>query len=162
LLDAHPRIACAPETKFIAGCDAFLRYPQASRGLTSIGASVDELAEALGGLVDTLMCRFARSGGKVRWADKTPNYYRILPLIDLMFRHKAVYINIVRHPLDTVASLEGVAAFMRSDPEDPDIADAITRPWPLADWLGDILARRQRGDRHIRCTCRSTRIYTEI
>src|SRR3954462_15908459 len=31
LLDSHPHIACPPESKFIAGFEAFLTYPQTAR-----------------------------------------------------------------------------------------------------------------------------------
>ncbi len=43
LLDAHPNLACPPESKFIAGLEAFLMYPQALRGLASIGAGPDRV-----------------------------------------------------------------------------------------------------------------------
>ncbi len=76
-----------------------------------------------GRLADTILSRYARRVQKRRWVDKTPNYYRILPLIDAMFRGRCLYLFIIRHPLDTVDSLAHY--FADADPEDPDIARVV-------------------------------------
>jgi hypothetical protein len=125
LLDAHPNLACPPESKFVAAFEDVLAYPQALRGLESLGISPDRLLTELGRLTATFLDEFAHAHGKRRWVDKTPNYYRLLPLIDRMFQRRVVYVFIVRHPLDTVDSLARTPAFAMNQPEDPEIARAV-------------------------------------
>jgi hypothetical protein len=127
ILDAHPHIACPGESKFIAGVEAFLLYPQALQGLVGMGISVDHVHKALHGLIDGFFATYAEERGKRRWADKTPNYYRLLPLIDRIFSEKVLFVWIIRHPLDTIASLESIPAFAIERPDDPDIASAVER-----------------------------------
>jgi protein-tyrosine sulfotransferase len=124
LLNAHPRLCCPPESKFISAFEAFLRYPQALRGLQGLGVSVDRLAVEFGQITSRLLRDYARARGKARWIDKTPNYYRQLELIDGMFERHTLYVLVLRHPLDTVQSLSEVAEFAERNPEDPDIAAA--------------------------------------
>jgi|HubBroStandDraft_1064217.scaffolds.fasta_scaffold186716_1 protein-tyrosine sulfotransferase len=126
ILDAHPRIACPPESKFIAGVEAFLDYPQAQMGLRTLGVSTDELMAKLRSLIEDVFIAYATRANKQRWADKTPNYYRLLPLIDQIFSHEPLYICVARHPLDCIASLE---EFFWQSPhnEDPDIAASVLR-----------------------------------
>jgi hypothetical protein len=78
-----------------------------------------------GRLTAKFLGEFANARGKRRWVDKTPNYYRLLSLIDRMFQHQVTYLFLVRHPLDTVESLDKVIAFASKQPEDPEIARAI-------------------------------------
>jgi protein-tyrosine sulfotransferase len=127
ILDAHPRLACPAESKFIAGFEAFLRYPQALTGLRCLGFKPDQVILELGRLLRFFMDRYAAGRGKARWIDKTPNYYRLLPLIDAMLANQALYVLVVRHPFDTIESLQAAPAFAAPCPEDPDIAHAVRR-----------------------------------
>jgi hypothetical protein len=91
LLDAHPNLACPPESKFVAAFERVLTYPQALRGLESLGISTDRLLMEFGRLTAKLLGEFSNARGKRRWVDKTPNYYRLLSLIDRMFQHQVTF-----------------------------------------------------------------------
>lgn len=126
ILDAHPRIACPPESKFIGGIEAFLDYPQVLMGLRCLGVSTEQLMAKLRSFIEDIFLEHANRAQKERWADKTPNYYRLLPLIDEIFAREPHYLCVVRHPLDCIGSLE---EFFWQTPynEDPDIAANVLR-----------------------------------
>ena len=125
LLDAHPAFACPPESKFIAGIEAFLTYPQSLRGLVTLGVSPEKMLAALAALIARVFDEYTRERGKRRWVDKTPNYARLLPLIDRLFGYECLYLFLIRHPLDTIDSLKRFPPFSLADPEDPDVAATI-------------------------------------
>lgn len=129
LLDAHPRLACPPETKFIAALDAFLRYPQTVEALAHIGVPPRDVLTALHRLTAGFLDGYAHRQNKPRWIDKTPNYYRLLPLIDAMFSGKVLYLFMVRHSFDCIRSLEEAKYFAVpvEQQQDPDVASAIRR-----------------------------------
>jgi hypothetical protein len=83
----------------------------------------DELRAIVGGVFG----EYAARQGKRRWVDKTPNYFRVLPLIDWLFRSTVLYLFVVRHPLDTIDSLERAPYFAADVLEDPDIFSALQR-----------------------------------
>jgi protein-tyrosine sulfotransferase len=124
LLDAHDGLACPPESKFIAGLQQFLDYPQVLSGLRGIGTSSDLLYKELRLFVDRVMRRYTRQVGKRRWVDKTPNYYLHTELIERMFAGEVLYLVLVRHPLDCISSIVRLYPEMRDDPE---IARAMVR-----------------------------------
>jgi hypothetical protein len=125
ILDAHPRLACPPESKFISGIHALLEYPQAWSGLTSLGLSPEEIFAEIRQLVDRIMARYVAKRKKCRWIDKTPNYYRLLELIDRIYAHEVLYLILLRHPLDCIDSLfERYGAPGRAG-DDPDVARFI-------------------------------------
>jgi protein-tyrosine sulfotransferase len=126
LLDAHPRLACPPESKFIAGIEAFLRYPQTAEALHFLGATSD-IWIGLRSLISIVLDGYARRHNKLRWIDKTPNYYRILPLIDQIFDHHVLYLLMVRHPLDCISSLEEAPSFTAplDSQQDPDVGRVL-------------------------------------
>jgi hypothetical protein len=125
ILDAHPRLCCPPESKFIGGVKALVEYPQALRALESLGCGRQQLLAELRRLVEVVFDCYSRSVGKSRWIDKTPNYYKMLPFIDELFGDTPVFIFIVRHPFDTVYSLDEM--FATGAIEDPDVADVVAR-----------------------------------
>lgn len=127
LLDAHPRIACPPESKFVAGLRKCVDYPQVLRALQSLGVSQRDFVSRLGDVTRGIMDDYARSRGKARWVDKTPNYVAHLDFIDEMFDANVSYLIQVRHPLDNVASLEDAIYFQDDRLEDPDIKNAVAR-----------------------------------
>lgn len=122
LLDAHSQIACPPESKFLAGIDAFFGYPQVLPALHSLGVTNENVREACRAIVTGVMGAYCRRERKRRWIDKTPNYYRLLPMIEAIFGSSASFVFLVRHPLDTIQSLREFAPFAADCPEDPDIA----------------------------------------
>jgi protein-tyrosine sulfotransferase len=126
ILDTHPDISCPPETKFLCGLQQVFYYPQVAFALRSLGFSQSQVCTEFGGLVRSLMGAYAARHGKRRWADKTPNYYRILPFIHEIFGGEVLYIFIVRHPFDVISSLvkivnDGAAV------EDPELKRALVQ-----------------------------------
>lgn len=126
LLDAHERLACPPETKFIAALAPFLEYPQVREALDFLGVSQDDVFKELRFLVERIMARYTIRQGKRRWVDKTPNYYRYTHLIEQLFEGQALYIILTRHPLDSICSLEVLPLSPGSrDPEVARVAEAF-------------------------------------
>lgn len=125
LLDAHPEIVCPPESKFLTALQEFMGAPQVLPALVSLRLHPTELLAELGLFAHRLFDLSARKGGKRRWIDKTPNYYRILPFIDDIFARNALFLFMVRHPLDTVASLQEHFWYATARHEDPDIARVV-------------------------------------
>lgn len=105
ILDTHPEIACAPETKLMGGLYEFSRYPQLRLALATLGVTREQGSVELAQFVHSIMGKYAARAGKRRWADKTPNYYRILPFIREVFDGEALFLFPARHPFDTLTSL---------------------------------------------------------
>src|SRR4051794_26865482 len=106
LLNSHERLACPPESKFISALRDVYDRPQAMDGLYSLGVSESVLDTYFGALIDCIFSRYASAMGKMRWIDKTPAYYTLLPFLDRIFDKQCQYIFLVRHPLDCAHSLE--------------------------------------------------------
>jgi protein-tyrosine sulfotransferase len=106
IIDAHPRFACPAESKFMSGLNAFVDYPEVTDALVLLGLAKEDIRYGIRQLIESFLSGYAASVGKPRWVDKTPNYYRLLPLIDDIFDRRVLYVFIVRHPLDTIESLE--------------------------------------------------------
>jgi len=64
---------------------------------------------------------YACRKGRKRWVDKTPSYYRMIDLIEKIFDRQVQFIVLVRHPLDTIASLDQLFKISPRH-NDPDIA----------------------------------------
>lgn len=126
ILDAHPRLACPPESKFINGIQALLEYPQAWAGLTSMGLSQEEIFEELRGFINRVMAKYTSRQGKHRWVDKTPNYYRTLELIDRIYAGQVLYLILLRHPLDCIESLHERYGAPGRAGDDPEVARFIS------------------------------------
>jgi hypothetical protein len=126
LLDAHPALACPPESKFLCGVEAFLLYPQVLAGLGGIGISLERVLAEWRRIIETFMVSYTAGQGKRRWVDKTPNYVRLLDLIDRIFDREVLYLIATRHPADVVESLMTFEPFAAEMPEDPDIAQVVS------------------------------------
>src|SRR6185295_12018587 len=124
ILDSHENLACPPESKFVAGLEALMDYPQALPALRSLGFSERQIYDELRKVVDAFLGGYAKQHGKRRWVDKTPNYYRLLSFIDELYCGKVLFLFIVRHPFDTMASLESTFGISVRY-EDPDLARAV-------------------------------------
>jgi hypothetical protein len=124
LLDSHRRLACPPESKFIAALEPFLEYPQIVRGLQGLGLSENDFLLELRLFVERVMRRYTTKMNKPRWIDKTPSYYRYTSLIERLFQGQVLYIILVRHPLDCICSLESNFEQSTRD-NDPDIVRTV-------------------------------------
>jgi protein-tyrosine sulfotransferase len=119
LINAHDHLVCPPESKFIAALRAFIEYPQVSVAFDSLGLSKPRMYEHLRALTVAILDDHARQCGKARWIDKTPNYYRYLDFIDELFDERVLFVFMVRHPFDTIHSLEdfGRGTYTMLDPD---------------------------------------------
>ena len=105
ILDSHPRIACPPESKFIAPLARLLRDPSAMRGLDSMGFGRADVASTLGRAAASFFVAYAAAQGKARWADKTPDHVDVLPELGELFGPDARYLLLYRHGMDVAFSL---------------------------------------------------------
>jgi sulfotransferase family protein len=125
ILNAHPRLICPPESKFIAGFEALLKYPQVLTALQSLDCETSDVFSLLRQFAVQVMGGYTAKHGKARWVDKTPNYYRQLPLIESTFARKVLYLFMLRHPLDCVVSMDEAPYFKPHTVTDPDVGRAI-------------------------------------
>jgi len=108
--------------KVAAAIADMLRYPQVLNALCSLDLTHREIYRHFRELFEGFLGHYTRTVGKRRWIDKTPGYYKLLPFLDLLFEGEPQYVFIVRHPLDTVCSMEDMSAKYASfNTEDPDI-----------------------------------------
>lgn len=110
ILDAHPNIACGPETPWLAE-----HQPATLLGLVramcegeqgyceSFGQPAEVVHRAARGFLDEVLLTYARSRGKGRWAEKTPNTALHLDALHAIVPD-AKYVWITRDPLDVAQS----------------------------------------------------------
>jgi protein-tyrosine sulfotransferase len=122
LLQAHPDIACPPETNLLSAASRFLDEQRFAGGL-SVGVipglhfSGFEEAEVLDRLREFLFSfwrDFARRAGKARWAEKTAVDVFHIDAIERLCGGRCRYIALFRHPLDVVCSLKELSDKMES------------------------------------------------
>jgi hypothetical protein len=106
ILDTHPSIACPPESKYLSALVPFFRHPRAMNGINGLGADRADIRRHVARLARSFLEDYAARKGKPRWADKTPNYYRIVELLDYLFDHQPLFVLVTRHPLDVIPSLQ--------------------------------------------------------
>ncbi|MEM6928107.1 MAG: sulfotransferase, partial [Myxococcota bacterium] len=104
-LNSHSRIACPPETMFLASFAEALGRRDAARGLAAIDMTLDEATDDLRVLADRWMRRNAAAQDKPRWADRSPGVLLHLDGLDRLVGEQAQYVAIVRDGMDVAASL---------------------------------------------------------
>jgi protein-tyrosine sulfotransferase len=122
LLQAHPNIACPPETNLLSAASRFLQEHRFAGGL-SVGVIpglhfggvaaplvIDRLREFLFSFLRDI----AAQSGKPRWAEKTAVDIFHLDAIERICGDRCRYVCIVRHPLDVVCSLKDLGDKMES------------------------------------------------
>ena len=128
ILDTHSEIACPPESKFIGGLYSMVNYPQVGSAMRHLGLTRDDLYSHIRMFVNSVMWQYTLAHGKVRWVDKTPNYIRLAEFIEQVFQGEALYILMVRHPLDCIDSLERFSNRLPViDRPDPDLTSFSQR-----------------------------------
>ncbi|UCD74219.1 MAG: sulfotransferase [Phycisphaerales bacterium] len=105
IVDSHSRIACPAESFFLTGFNQVLQNVRYQRGLQGMGFDRQATAQGLNRAAGYFFDNYRRSKGKPRWADKTPEYVRILPFIEEVFGPTCQYVMLYRHPLDVINSL---------------------------------------------------------
>ncbi|KIG12795.1 Sulfotransferase domain superfamily protein [Enhygromyxa salina] len=145
LLDAHPSIACPPETYLLSAAARFLHADQFAAGLRigvvdGLAFAGFEEAEVLGRLRSMtfgFLRDYAERAGKPRWAEKTAFDAFHLAGIRRLCEGHVKFVCIQRHGLDVVASLrdlvdktggyvEELHAYVRRYPEP---LEAMARAW---------------------------------
>lgn len=119
MLDAHPNIACGPETPWLGehqpatllGLVRAMREPEHGY-CQSYGQPAEVVHQAARRLLDDVMLAYAHARGKRRWAEKTPNNVLHLDALhDLLPDAKWVWIT--RDALDVAHSTSTVAEHRR-------------------------------------------------
>lgn len=110
ILDSHPHIYCGPEVKFLADYNnKYLRDPIRHIRFTKTALSMlpeEEVFELLGGTFIEMHRRAAARAGKRRWADKVPENVIFLDQWQRLLGDGWLFVHVVRHPLDTLASIK--------------------------------------------------------
>lgn len=114
ILDAHPNIACPPETYLFSAAARFLHTDRFALGL-GIGV-LDGLSFAGFGEDQTLarlreMCfgfldDYAKQAGKARWAEKTAFHAFYVPTIQRLCEGHVQFICLHRHGMDVAPSFK--------------------------------------------------------
>ena len=167
LLDSHPSIACGPETPWLGGHQPrsvmeLVRFLTEDKHgyCASYGRPREAVIGAARGFVSELMEGYARSKGKERWAEKTPdNVLYVDFLLELFPEAKVLWL--VRDGLDVALSTsvvseerKGISKFLEESlsfgPGVP--AVAITPFNALLRWRhwNKLLARSLRGREHLK------------
>jgi hypothetical protein len=101
MLDSHPRIACGPETLFL---EQLVRGEENNWArLAAFGITKEMWRSRIRDLFSWVHVQHAEQRGKVRWADKSPGYTRILGYLDDLYPDCQV-IQVIRHPRDVIDS----------------------------------------------------------
>lgn len=108
-VDAHSRIACPGETLFLEAYGALVGTPRADQGFDAIGVDLAEVREQARAQVVGWFEAYARSRGKPRWADKSPNIANQLEGVDALLGGAPRYVLIVRDGMDVAQSLGAVS-----------------------------------------------------
>lgn len=143
--DSHSRIHCGPEVKFFKDfygdfINDELRHVRLFSTLTSLGLNYDELLLIFGDAFIEAHTMAAKKARKPRWADKNPENVLYLPQWNKLLPVGFLFIHVVRHPLDVLASLKEFS-FPKAVPADFEEkvrlyldfhakADAYINAWP--------------------------------
>ncbi len=110
MLDAHPNIACGPESPWLCAHhdrtiqQTFAYLVNDERGYCkSYNMDRAEVVNATSAYVHALFAAYARKRGKRRWAEKTPGSAPYLAFIRELFPD-ALFIHITRDGMDVAAS----------------------------------------------------------
>jgi hypothetical protein len=110
LLDAHSAVHCGPEIKFFKNLhNDFpadpLGHVRLFSTLPSLGLGSEEILDIFGGALIAAHEAAASKAGKSRWADKDPENVLYLEEWQRLLPGGFFFVHVVRHPLDTLASL---------------------------------------------------------
>jgi hypothetical protein len=113
LLDSHSHIHCGPEVKFFKDfygdyLNDGLHHVRLFKTLASLGLTEDELLMLFGKTFITAHELAASKAGKRRWADKNPENVLYLSHWNRLIPAGFLFVNVVRNPLDALASLKEI------------------------------------------------------
>ena len=104
ILNAHPSIACPPESYFLIHYAEMLA-DETIFGLSGMGYSREQAWVALRRQSAHFHEAFRLAEGKQRWADKTPQYVFALEKLRALFGDEAKFVLLFRDPYDVAASI---------------------------------------------------------
>jgi len=99
ILDSHPSISAGPESRFLWGIRAIEEAQLAHAG--GLGLDRAEWHDNVRSLFEAFHLRYAEHQGKIRWADKSPDYALMLDYIDVLYPESQI-VHIVRDPRDVI------------------------------------------------------------
>lgn len=140
LLDSHSNICCPPETKFLVDLARLFQEKENRTAFDCMGFEDCFVLEQCQNFANNFYDAYRISTNKPRWADKTPEYVRILPFIEEMYGPDCQYVIIYRNGLD-------VAHSMYSTPIKP-IEDGKTLEKAFVYWLHDTEIIKNWVDKH--------------
>ncbi len=105
ILDSHSRIACPPESFFVAPLSSLLEDPKAMEGLEAMGFDETHVLGKLRETASYFFETYAATHGKARWADKTPSYVNCLDTLERLYGPECRYLLLFRHGLDAACSI---------------------------------------------------------
>ena len=117
LLDAHPNIACPPETCLFSACARFLHSERVAdgldfgvlTGLAYAGFEPQAVRDRLREFAFAFKREHAARAGKARWAEKTAVDAFHVDKIEELCGDKVQYVCLVRHGLDVACSLRDLS-----------------------------------------------------
>ncbi len=156
LLDAHPNLACPPETYLLSACARFLHEETFAHGLrigVLLGLSYADVSEAevlrrLREFAFGFLQQHAEAKQKPRWVEKTAFDAFHVPAIRKLCQGHVRFLCLQRHGLDVVLSLEELVkktggyveelhTYLRRYPEP---YEAFARAWvDVAQQLADLV-----------------------
>ena len=105
MLDSHSRICCAPESKLLKPLASLYAKDGCMRALRDMGYDESYVRRKVRELSDCFFVGHMLAQEKARWADKTPEYVRILDFIEWLYGPHCKYVLIYRNGLDVANSM---------------------------------------------------------
>ena len=160
MLHSHPRIAIAPETRFLLPAyrrrlkfgdledpenrRALGEYVVAGRAFGKLGLDPEETIERIvagpptfGSAMGIVLRAYAERFARPRWGEKRPGYYRHIDVVMRLFPDAQI-VHIVRDPRDCVASLKRMPWWKRDSYQSVlawsqaiDFTADAARRWPV-------------------------------
>lgn len=136
LLDAHSRIHCPPEIKFLKDFNGDYLYDDLSHlrffaTAGSMGLEKGELLRIFGQAYIESRELACKRVGKARWADKNPENALYLKQWHELLNGDFIFLFVVRHPLDALSSLNQIG-FQKTVPVEFDKRVMLLRDFHLS------------------------------
>ncbi|HEX4738354.1 MAG TPA: sulfotransferase [Allosphingosinicella sp.] len=139
MFNSHPKIACPPESFFMAHYADMLEDGRVELGYMGLGYDFEQMRQDLARNAARLHEAYRIAQGKEVWADKTPRYLDKIDAIDRLFGARPVYVLVLRHPCDILFSLHK-RGWRFNDIEDPFLSSVAY----VKDAIEKLLAFEQR------------------
>ena len=181
MLHSHPRLAIAPETRFIlpayrrrlgfgdledpANRRALGEFVAAGRYFGNLGLDPGETIERIvagpptfGSAIGIVLRSYAERFGRPRWGEKRPGYYRHIDVVMRLFPDAQI-VHLVRDPRDCVASLKRVPWWKRTSHHSVlawaraiDLTAEAGQRWPIVQVQYERLVADPEGELRSLCT----------